>query len=576
MKKLSKEDINIIKKSFKYLKAYKTKTIVMILITIVTIILGMLQPLLFGKIVDEITQNKKNKIIFFLIILTIIAVSNGILTYTENILLAKISNGIELDVRNDMFKNFINMECKEYLHINKGGFIEKIDQDSKVFAQLLLQSINSITSDIFGVVFIGVLILSISAKLSLILIIFFPINSIIYKYYGTKLRKINFQFKNRKDKYLSFINELLLGFKVVKIFQAENFLARSHNNKIKEITNIKMDAAYIYAGNELVIKFISVVGYLIVTLVGIYGIFNKEITLGQFIAFNSYSTTFTMSLFALAKLNFKVQEALVSIERVFSIDTYSNKQDIKCIENKINFNSDIVIENLCFSYENKKVLKNLTFTIYSKKINAIVGPSGCGKSTLLDIIMGIYDDYTGTIKVGQTSYREIHKKELFKKAVLVNQEEFLLTGTIRENLLLGNDKIDEDKMAEMCKMVNIHNFIANLPNKYDTMIGENGIKVSIGQKQRLTIARGLIKGASIYLFDEITSGLDGESEKHIIGLMKKLSAQATVVIVSHKKRPVLCAENIIVLNDGKIECLGSQEYVMRESNVFNNIFMEIL
>ena len=557
MKKLDKYDIKIIKRTFKYLKPLKISMILLIIVTFIIIMFELLQPLLMGNILDEVALGNTNKIFYIIVLIVLVSFGNVIFTYKENILLAKISNNIECDVKKDIFDKFIEIDYKHYEEIKRGEFLEKIEQDSKIFATLLLQLISGIISDLLSLIMMGYIILKINYKLSLVLIASFPISMYLYFIYGRKIRKINNNYKIDKDVYLTFLNEIMSGFKLSKIFRAEKFFKFKYNEQVLKITDLKINAAKKYAESDFFNGIINITSYALILILGIYEISNSRLTLGEFVAFNSYSSSFTTALFSITKLNTKIQEALVSLIRVFILidrsTEYSEVESNKKYSGKLNFKEDIIIKNLSFAYGNEQILKGINCRIEKNKVNAIIGVSGCGKSTLLNILMGIYDGYSGEITIDNISYKNISKEDLFKKVVLVNQEEVLITGSIRENLTLGKNNVTEEELVEACKFVNIYDYIANLPDKFDTILGKNGIKVSVGQKQRLSIARALIKKADIYLLDEITSALDSESEEFIIKLMKKLSNKSTVIIVSHKENTILNADNVFRIKNGTMK-----------------------
>lgn len=562
---INSTDLMQLKKSFIYIKKYRKSIILLNIITIIILISELIQPFIFGNIIDLVINKEIGSIIINFILFIFLSLLCAILIYFENILLAKINNNIERDVRNDIIKNYLNLDYVQFINNKRGIFIEKIEQDSKVFSQLILQCINGITSDIFTVIFLGFIIIKINYKLSLLLILVYPINLFINRLFGKLQRRKNLEYKTLKDEYLSLLNEIILGFKIIKIYNANNKIQNKHNDFMNKITNKKIEAAYIYSKCEIVIKITNIAGYLLMIGFGIFEIINGNMTLGMLIAFNSYATNFNTSLFSIAKINAKIQESLVSINRIFSEFTSCQSNSIGKLASTNNLSNDIYVKNLCFSYEDKEVLKNINIKLYSNQINAIVGASGSGKSTLLDILLGIYDN-NKYVKTGN-----IKKGNIQKKVILVNQEEILFSGTIKENLLIGVENFDDNSVIDACKKVNLHDFISSLSEKYNTYIGEGGVKLSTGQKQRLVIARAIIAGADIFLFDEITSALDAESEKSIIDLLIQLKEISTVILVSHKTNTILCSDYITVLDNGLIECTDSKSNVIKNSNIIHNI-----
>ncbi|HHD2754229.1 TPA: ABC transporter transmembrane domain-containing protein, partial [Clostridium perfringens] len=251
MKNLYVEEFKILKRSFKYLKPHIITIFFLLIITFSVIFFEMVQPLLMGNIIDKISLYDFKSIKNIILIIFIISVFNILFNYKENLLLAKISNEIEFSVKNDIFNSFLNITYSNYRNLKKGELLEKIEQDSKVFSTLLLQCIISILSDFFNIIVIGYIIFRINTKLSLILIVIFPISLYIYKIYGEKIKKINFKYKSSKDFYLSYINEILSGFKLVKIFKSEKFFLKKYKSESRKIIDLKINAAKKYAEGDL-------------------------------------------------------------------------------------------------------------------------------------------------------------------------------------------------------------------------------------------------------------------------------------------------------------------------------------
>ncbi|WP_026883639.1 ATP-binding cassette domain-containing protein [Clostridium akagii] len=270
-----------------------------------------------------------------------------------------------------------------------------------------------------------------------------------------------------------------------------------------------------------------------------------------------YSSNFNNSLLKISQINMDLQQALVSIKRVLNlIDKDTEKEYIG--NTRINhdiFKSDIKIENLSFKYrENDKyILKDLNLNIKKNVITAIVGKNGQGKTTLLKILMGLYRDYEGKILFDGFSLEEVPFNKISNKISYVPQETFLFTGTIKENLLLANENATYYDIKSACKLVNIDDIIESFENGYDTQIGYDGISLSGGQKQRLGIARALLRKADLFLFDEITSSVDIETDDIIKSVLKEISKNKTVILVTHKKTTLSIADNIINLDKCEFE-----------------------
>jgi ABC-type multidrug transport system fused ATPase/permease subunit len=300
-----------------------------------------------------------------------------------------------------------------------------------------------------------------------------------------------------------------------------------------------------------------------------YFILENNLTLGNLVAFNSYSAMFSSALFKISTLNIKIHKSIISLKRVFEfLEKHETK---KVFENNENiedktflFKENLLIHNLYFKYNHScNIIENLNTKIEKKKINVIAGLSGCGKTTLVSIIMGLYDNYEGTIVLGNTDYKNISIENKFNNIVFVTQESFFFNGTIKENLLIESPEVTEDEIISVCQKVNIHDYINSLPQKYDSILGYSGTEFSAGQKQKLSLARALLRKREIYIFDEITSSVDSFSEKIILHTIKELSKTKTIILISHRKTTLSIADNYIYfknINEKKFK----KEVIVRE------------
>lgn len=311
--------------------------------------------------------------------------------------------------------------------------------------------------------------------------------------------------------------------------------------------------------------------------VGAHQIFAGNLTIGGLVAFNSYSGTFRNSLLKISQINVEIQQALVSLNRIFDlIDQCKNKDNLNRksrIVSDQTFTNDIHIKDLSFRYKEDKplILKDINLSIPANKMTAIVGLSGIGKTTLLNLLVGLYRNYEGQILLGDTNYADITKDQIFENVTLVPQETFLISGSIKENLLLAKSDSTDQEIEKACKVSNIHNYIISLKDQYDSKIGPDGIQLSVGQKQRLAVARSLLRNPKIYLFDEITSSLDTESELHIKKMLKNLSKDHTVIAISHRLTTISEADHVILLKENNIVKQGSVNDLLKYSHFYEEI-----
>ena len=265
---------------------------------------------------------------------------------------------------------------------------------------------------------------------------------------------------------------------------------------------------------------------------------------------------FTGSLYKISRLNTEVQEAIISLKRVFDLLIFYPTMD-KDINNHVKdniFDGIIIFDNVSFTYNEREevyTLQNLSLKIQPNNITAIIGESGSGKTTIFNLLFGLFDNYTGNIYIDGVELRSIPRTILCENISYVTQDFFMITGTVKENLSLANTNAIDEDIYEACKESFIHDFIMTLPNGYNTKLGEGGIDLSQGQKQRLSIARSLLRKPHMFLFDEITSSLDNDTELIINNLIKKLSYNHTVILISHRDTCIADAHKVINIKEGR-------------------------
>lgn len=344
------------------------------------------------------------------------------------------------------------------------------------------------------------------------------------------------------------------SFKLIKIINSKHFFVDKFNKIQNQVYQLAYKKTMISIIGNNIVEIINLIGYITLIMVSVYEILKGNLTIGGLVAFNTYSNNFINSLFNLCNLNIVIQETIVSINRISSI--FDNDGDYKSMKIKkftIDKEEDdikkIYIKKLEFYYPKSdfKLFSNFNLVINKNQLTIIKGVSGTGKTTLFNIISGLYKDYNGEIYFGDINIKNIPEEILREKVFFMEQETCMFTGTIKENLLMGKSNISDEKIEDICKKVNIHDSIQSLCEKYDTQIGELGVSFSVGQKQRLALARALIRNADIYLFDEVTSALDSKNEEIIMNVLKEISTYKTVVLISHRNTTFKYADSIIDL-----------------------------
>lgn len=553
---IKKDMIFMLQKIIRFILPYKIRFISAILCLIISTVTSMYQPLVFGKLVDYITNKKFSDIPMILmlnIVLMLVANAlNNIYMYMNEIT----SNKIKVDMKKKIFESILSLPTSEFENTQKGEFITKLEDDVNMVTSFLTNN-TTIIIDICTVIFIAIILFKLNLELAIVIIISFPINFVMFMIFGKYLSKLESINKIEKDKYNNFIQESINGFNIIKILNGEHVINAKFFLLVSNIYNvlIRKNKYNLIYGN--LSEIINCILYCIFFIVACYEISKGNLTIGSFVAFATYSSAFNSSMLKITQINSDLQQGLISIKRILKLtEKYTQIETIS--NNDINenlFKSDIKIKSLFFKYKNnsKFIFQDLNMNIKKNKITAIIGKNGQGKTTLLKLLMGLYKNYNGDIMIGKSYLKDIKFNEICEKVSYVPQETFLFTGTIKENLLIAAPNSSDTEIVNACRLANIDTVINSFKDKYNTQIGYNGLSLSVGQKQRLGIARALLRNADLFLFDEITSAVDNETEENIKKILKEIAKNKTVILVSHKKTTFSIADDIIVLEDGQVK-----------------------
>lgn len=530
-----KNDLVLFFKSMRLLNISRIKLFIVFITMIGYNILNLITPLLFGKIVNGIINKSiiDIKINMMLMILTFFI--SIIINYINNIITIHITSDIEIKMKEKVFNSILKIRYLDFLKEDKGKFINNIEYDSTVFSELLSNNINIFMS--FINIFISLFImLYISPLLTVILILILPIIGLIYIISGRNIKNKEIIYREKNDKFFTFLNETIYGFKFIKLFNAEKKRNAFFKSMVNNLYSLAINKFNIQICSGILINIVSFFANIFSIIVGIYLIFSGKLSLGMLTAFNNYAEIFKNSSLSFAQLNSTIQEISISLKRVNKVLEYKNHDDLKTdfcktLNNKI---QTLEIKNLSYSVSDDiEILDRITVKFKTNNIYILKGKSGSGKTTLLNIICNFIDTYTGDVLINGENIRFIETEVFRNKLSYITQDNFLFSLSIKENIALYRD-IPFSKIVNICKKLNIHNTIMSLPNKYETVINENGTDLSGGEKQRLCIARAIVGNPDIYLFDEITSAIDNSNKYEILKIIEEISKNSIVILTSHE------------------------------------------
>ena len=569
---------NIFKKLFPYLMKYKFEFIFLIILAIIGNLLTLVGPYLVGKGINEIHfhMEKANYIQLgkISILLLFSYITGAVLTLIQNIKMNIISQDIVNTMRKDGIEKIHKFPLKYFDGISQGNIITIMINDIDNISGSLSQIGTRVVVNLLTISTALGIMLYISPSLTLIQIFLVTFTG----YFLKKISKKSREKRRVQQKYLGqlngYVDEILTGEAEVKSFSYEERAI----SKFRELnSNYKENAIkslFLAGFNFPTLNFIGNLGYSLIILIGAIFMLNGKITLGGLSSFVIYSKLFNRPIASISEAYSIVQTVIVSAERFFNfidqpedIEKGTLNVDLNSLEGKIEF------KDVNFSYnEDTPVLNDLSFKAEHGEIVAIVGPTGGGKTTIVNLLMRFYDITSGKVLLDDKDIELYKKKDIRKLFGMVLQDSWLFTGTIRENISYGNSEIDFDKVVESAKLACAHDFIIKLPQGYDTVVSEDNMVLSQGQKQLITIARIIASNPKFLILDEATSGVDTRTEIRLQKAISNLVKGRTSFIIAHRLSTIKNANLILVLKDGHIIEQGTHSQLMEKNGFYHELY----
>ncbi len=588
-----RESLLILKRLFKYYLPYTPRILLGILAITLLTQCDIISTLIIKKIIEifdmvgsQITQNQplkfyfsipfvfsktfigKHEIFLLMLILGLLAFINifikGIFVYGKEYTLNSANQKTLRAIRMDIFSNLLFTPLSFYERNQTGDIIAKVTNDVAVLEGTLMKFIQIITNVIQTVFFLGYMVY-LNWKLTLISMVMAPVTGLILKKFAIPIRNASKKIVENISEITAFLAENISGIKIIKLFTREELEKQRFARLTKDTYSRTIKAIRLIAFQKPVNELLSTIGTLGIILFAGYQLLNHQITLAEFGQFTAVALMVYKPLKGLGEINVAFQRAVASGKRIFELMDqkkergYFSGKILKEIKGKVEF------KNVCFKYiKGKPVLKNINLTANPGEVIAIVGPSGSGKSTLVNLIPRFYEPQKGKILIDGINIKNINITSLRKHIGMVPQETILFSGTIKENIAYGKPDATLDEIITAAKNANAHNFIMRLKNKYDTHVGERGVKLSGGEKQRISIARAILKNPKILILDEATSSLDTESERLVQEALSFLMKGKTTFVIAHRLSTVVNADKIIVIENGRIVQTGTHKQLIKQ------------
>ncbi|MDA9725420.1 ABC transporter ATP-binding protein/permease [Candidatus Pelagibacter sp.] len=531
---------------------------------------------LLDPAIKKIFIEKDQSLLILIPLMIIVAFCvKGISLYLAKATMIGVGESVKKELQNDMVNNLIITDTQIIDKKHSGKFISNLTYDVTHITNLLSNAILTLFKDSLTLIGLLTVMFLQNWKLALISIIMIPLASIAAKTLGKRVSKVTTEAQQKSGLLTTYLVELFKNHKLIKIFQKEQYEKDRANKFLTELKEKNQKIQTVFVRLSPVMEIFT--GTMIAILIFYSGklIANNELDINNFFSFLAAMMLAYQPVRALSTLNMVLSQGISAASRILPIIDQENSIRDNEEAKPINItNSDIKFNAVNFAYEidEGKTLTSVSLEFKGGKMTSLVGHSGSGKSTILNLIPRIYDAQSGDITIDNQSIYKSTLKSLRQEISMVSQETTLFDDTIKNNIKYANENASDEQVFEAAKLSFCDEFINNLPKKFETLIGENGVRLSGGEKQRLSIARAMIKKSSIILLDEATSSLDTETEAKIQEALGILTRNKTTIVIAHRLSTILNSSNIYVINSGKVIDSGNHQQLMSKSDVYKNFY----
>ena len=532
---------------------------------------------LLDPAIEKIFIEKDQSLIFIIPVLIILAFfTKGVSLYFAKVLMIKTAEEVKKSIQINMLSSFIKSDTETIEDKHSGKYISNLNFDVNQITGMLTNAFLSLFKD--SLTLIGLLFVMFfqNWRLSLIAIIMIPIASIIAKQLGKRIGKVVTEAQEKSGDLNKYLIDLFKNHKVIKIFQRENYEHERSEKFVNELKEKSIKIATVFIRSSPIMEIVT--GIMIAILIFYSGklIMNEQLSINNFFSFLAAMMLAYQPVKSLATVNVSIGQGLSAGKRILPI--IDQKNEISINENGETLKIDeasIKLNNVNFRYKSNVkniVLKDININIAGKKMTALVGHSGSGKSTILNLIPRVYDVHSGEIVIDNQRIKDLNLNSLRKEISIVDQNTTLFDDTVFNNIKYAKPSASDQEVFNASKISMSTDFIEQLENKFETLIGENGVKLSGGEKQRISIARALLKDSKIILLDEATSSLDSETEEKIQKAIEELTKNKTTVVIAHRLSTILNSENIYVIDKGKVEAYGKHKELLKDCSLYKNLY----
>ena len=565
----------VIKRVLKDIGKYKLSFIISLVLTLFSTVCTLYIPVLAGEAIDMIVS--KGNVNFagltkILILILVAIIIGGISQYFTNTLNNRMANNTVKDMRTDAFNNLQYVPVSYIDSRNTGDIVSRIIADAEQFSDGLILGFQNLFSGVITILGTLFFMFTINIWLALIVLVLTPLSLFVSKFISKRTYKYFKKQSEQRGKETSYIEEMLSNIKVVKSYHREDENSENFDVINEELGKDSLNATFFSSLTNPCTRFVNSIVYAVVGLSGALFAINGIITVGNLSASLAYANQYTKPFNDITGVITELQNAIACAGRLLEVIDAEKESDAKG-QLPSNVKGDFTVSDVAFSYDkNKELIKNLSFELKSGQRLAVVGPTGCGKTTLINLLMHFYDIDSGSIKVDSVDINTVSRKSLRQNVGMVLQDTWLKSGTIKENIVFGNENVTDEQVIEAAKKSHAHSFIKKLHNGYDTFIGEDGGSLSTGQKQLICITRLMLNPPPILILDEATSSIDLLTEQRITRSFMKLMKDRTSFVVAHRLKTIVESDLILVMKDGKVIESGTHKSLMEQNGFYKELY----